>query len=372
MRSLQLPRFLPTITSGWVPSSHPNRACRRRSLVSRQVCKSRGFAAVWGRGPRQRRLERRAKDVTVWHDGVWPDAPRPTSVSAWWRPWRRGPGVRRPRVFTSPSGRCTAGLARGESLTERPRSGRPPKLPPARYGELHALVSIQMRRALPEHAARPRSRHRDPAQPLPPESDPAPARSAAQKSPRSPPNATRRAWLAGADGRGRSDRSGLARRDEHAALLDATAQRHAASAPWGRVPRGNAPPLLVGHPDQRGSGRESGRPGRRRSGDFEAFVARVLVPKLRPGQIVVLDNLKVHESPKARRLIEGLAAGFFLPTYSPDCNPIEQAFAKIKQALRRFGTRSLGHSRGRHRRRAAHRHRRRCPRLLHRGRFPLP
>ena len=67
----------------------------------------------------------------------------------------------------------------------------------------------------------------------------------------------------------------------------------------------------------------------------------MLVPKLRPGQIVVLDNLKVHESPKARRLIEGAGGRLlFLPTYSPDCNPIEQAFAKIKQALRRFGTRS--------------------------------
>ena len=62
----------------------------------------------------------------------------------------------------------------------------------------------------------------------------------------------------------------------------------------------------------------------------------MLLPSLRPGQIVVLDNLKVHESAKARRLIE--AAGchlVFLPTYSPDFNPIEQAFAKVKQALRR-------------------------------------
>lgn len=74
---------------------------------------------------------------------------------------------------------------------------------------------------------------------------------------------------------------------------------------------------------------------------FDAFVERVLLPHLRPGQIVVLDNLKVHERPKARRLIE--AAGcrlLFLPTYSPDFNPIEQAFAKIKQALRRIGARS--------------------------------
>ncbi|MBA2598256.1 MAG: transposase, partial [Chloroflexia bacterium] len=74
---------------------------------------------------------------------------------------------------------------------------------------------------------------------------------------------------------------------------------------------------------------------------FERFVAEVLVPSLRPGQIVVWDNLSVHKSADARARIE--AAGchvVFLPSYSPDCNPIEQAFAKTKQALRRIGPRS--------------------------------
>jgi transposase len=71
---------------------------------------------------------------------------------------------------------------------------------------------------------------------------------------------------------------------------------------------------------------------------FEAFVERVLVPALRPGQIVVLDNLSVHKSARAKALIH--AAGcylVFLPTYSPDLNPIELAFAKTKQTLRRVG-----------------------------------
>ena len=74
---------------------------------------------------------------------------------------------------------------------------------------------------------------------------------------------------------------------------------------------------------------------------FDLFGERFLVPGLRPGQIVVLDTRKVHDSAKARRLIA--AAGchlVFLPTYSPDMNPIEQAFAKVKQALRRRGARS--------------------------------
>src|SRR5215203_99425 len=75
---------------------------------------------------------------------------------------------------------------------------------------------------------------------------------------------------------------------------------------------------------------------------FEAFVEWVLVPSLRPGQIVVLDNLSVHKSARAKALIQ--AAGghlVFLPTYSPDFNPIESAFAKTKQALRRAGARSF-------------------------------
>jgi len=74
---------------------------------------------------------------------------------------------------------------------------------------------------------------------------------------------------------------------------------------------------------------------------FAAFVEWVLVPSLRPGQIVIWDNLSVHKSARAKALIQ--AAGcqlVFLPTYSPDLNPIEQAFAKTKQALRRLAPRS--------------------------------
>ena len=75
---------------------------------------------------------------------------------------------------------------------------------------------------------------------------------------------------------------------------------------------------------------------------FDAFVAQVLAPRLRPGQVVVLDNLAVHKSARARDLVE--AAGcrlVFLPTYSPDFNPIELAFAKAKAALRRAEARSV-------------------------------
>ena len=64
---------------------------------------------------------------------------------------------------------------------------------------------------------------------------------------------------------------------------------------------------------------------------FDAYVEQLLLPTLRPGQIVILDNLAVHKSPRARTLIEERGCQLrFLPPYSPDFNPIELAFAKIK------------------------------------------
>ena len=75
---------------------------------------------------------------------------------------------------------------------------------------------------------------------------------------------------------------------------------------------------------------------------FETYVAEVLGPGLRPGQTVICDNLSVHKSATARRAIEAAGCHLrFLPTYSPDCNPIEQAFAKLKQHLRRTEARSF-------------------------------
>jgi len=68
---------------------------------------------------------------------------------------------------------------------------------------------------------------------------------------------------------------------------------------------------------------------------FQAYVEQVLVPTLRPGDVVVLDNLAVHKQPAVYRAIEAVGAQIrFLPPYSPDFNPIEQAFAKLKAFLR--------------------------------------
>jgi transposase len=74
---------------------------------------------------------------------------------------------------------------------------------------------------------------------------------------------------------------------------------------------------------------------------FEAFVERVLVPDLEPGDVVVLDNLSSHKRARTRELIEGVGAGLlYLPPYSPDLNPIEMIFAKVKQALRSLACRT--------------------------------
>jgi transposase len=68
---------------------------------------------------------------------------------------------------------------------------------------------------------------------------------------------------------------------------------------------------------------------------FRAYVEQVLVPTLRPGDVVVLDNLVLHKQPEVRTAIEAVGARIrFLPPYSPDFNPIEQAFAKLKAFLR--------------------------------------
>ena len=74
---------------------------------------------------------------------------------------------------------------------------------------------------------------------------------------------------------------------------------------------------------------------------FEAFVEKVLAPELRPGDVVILDNLSSHKRPRTRALIESAGAELlYLPPYSPDLNPIEMVFAKIKQLLRSLACRT--------------------------------
>lgn len=90
----------------------------------------------------------------------------------------------------------------------------------------------------------------------------------------------------------------------------------------GLTRRGMVAPFVIGGPINRDA--------------FETYVARVLVPELRLGDVVVMDNLSSHKGARVRALIEAAGAELrFLPPYSPDFNPIENAFAKLKALLRK-------------------------------------
>jgi transposase len=74
---------------------------------------------------------------------------------------------------------------------------------------------------------------------------------------------------------------------------------------------------------------------------FEVYIEHFLAPTLSEGQVVVMDNLGAHRPKRIREFIEARGAELvFLPAYSPDLNPIEQAFSKIKNILRKLGARS--------------------------------
>jgi len=74
---------------------------------------------------------------------------------------------------------------------------------------------------------------------------------------------------------------------------------------------------------------------------FETYVERILAPNLRKGQIVAMDNLSAHKGERVRELIEGRGCELiYLPPYSPDLSPIEEAFSKIKGLLRKAQARS--------------------------------
>lgn len=155
--------------------------------------------------------------------------------------------------------------------------------------------------------------------------------------------AARAAWRAGAAG---LDPAALVFVDEsgtHTAMTPRYARAPRGRRAVGAAPRNHGPNVtLFAALTAQGIGAALVVPGAADRRAFEAYVARTLVPTLRPGQVVVLDNLNVHRGERVRRLIE--AAGcrlLFLPAYSPDFNPIEPAFAKVKQHLRRAQARAF-------------------------------
>ena len=75
---------------------------------------------------------------------------------------------------------------------------------------------------------------------------------------------------------------------------------------------------------------------------LEVYVERVLAPELGPGDVVIMDTLSSHKGPRVREMIERAGASLlYLPPYSPDFNPIEQAFARLKALLRKAAERTV-------------------------------
>lgn len=108
------------------------------------------------------------------------------------------------------------------------------------------------------------------------------------------------------------------------------------------VPRNWGPNVtLLSSMSTEGMGPSLAVEGSTTRGVFETFVEQVLGPALREGQVVVMDNLSAHKGPRVRQLIEERGCELlYLPPYSPDLNPIEEAFSKIKGLLRKAEART--------------------------------
>ncbi len=112
----------------------------------------------------------------------------------------------------------------------------------------------------------------------------------------------------------------------------------------GKVPRNRGPnTTLLASMGPEGMGPCLAVVGSTTKAVFEAYVERVLAPSLSPGRVVVRDNLAAHKGERVRELVEGHGCELlFLPPYSPDFSPIEEAFSKVKALLRRAAARTRG------------------------------
>jgi transposase len=135
-------------------------------------------------------------------------------------------------------------------------------------------------------------------------------------------------------------------------FLDESGADTAMARRYGRAPRGERvrAPIPHGHwktttltaaVRMDGVGACLAFDGATNSACFEAYIGECLVPTLKPGDIVVMDNLSCHKSAEVRRLIQSVGAEVrYLPAYSPDLNPIEEMFSKLKAFLRRAAART--------------------------------
>jgi transposase len=111
---------------------------------------------------------------------------------------------------------------------------------------------------------------------------------------------------------------------------------------YGRVPRNRGKnTTLLASMSLSGMGGAMAVEGATTKVVFETYVERLLAPMLRPGQVVILDNLSAHKSKRVLELIEGRGCRvLFLPAYSPDLSPIEEAFSKVKALLKKAAART--------------------------------
>ena len=111
---------------------------------------------------------------------------------------------------------------------------------------------------------------------------------------------------------------------------------------YGQVPKNRGNNLtLIASMSLHGMGESMCFEGATDAAAFEVYVEHFLAPSLTEGQVVVMDNLGAHQPKRIRELIEATGAELvFVPSYSPDLNPIEQAFSKIKHILRKLGART--------------------------------
>ena len=111
---------------------------------------------------------------------------------------------------------------------------------------------------------------------------------------------------------------------------------------YGKVPKNRGKNMtLIASMSLYGMGESMCFEGATDAAAFEAYVEHFLAPTLREGQVVVMDNLGAHRPQKIRELIEERGAELvYVPSYSPDLNPIEQAFSKIKNILSKLGART--------------------------------
>jgi transposase len=129
----------------------------------------------------------------------------------------------------------------------------------------------------------------------------------------------------------------------HTSMTRTRARAPRGQRAYGRVPRnrGKNTTLLAAMTLDGGVGPTMAVEGGTDRHVFEAYVERFLAPALSEGRIVLLDNLGAHKTERVRELIEAQGAElWFLPSYSPDLNPIEEAFSKVKALLKKASART--------------------------------